>query len=130
MALTDLQIRNAEPREKPYKRGDGGGLYLLINPDGSKWWQYKYRFGGKEKLLSIGIYPQTKGAEARKKHIAARDLLVQGIDPSASRQETKRRQAEAQQAAADTFELVALAWMTSEHKKVAYVTASKNRWLY
>jgi integrase len=130
MALTDLAIRNAEPRDKPYKKGDGGGLYLLVNPDGSKWWRYKYRVGGKEKLLSLGTYPQTKAAEARKKHAAARDLLAQGIDPSADRQEAKRQLADAHHAAADTFEVVTREWMAQEHPKVAEVTANKNRWLF
>jgi integrase len=130
MALTDLAIRNAEPRDKPYKKGDGGGLYLLVNPDGSKWWRYKYRVGGKEKLLSLGTYPQIKAAEARKKHTAARDLLAQGIDPSADRQEAKRQLADAYQAAADTFEVVTREWMTQEQPRVADVTANKNRWLF
>jgi len=57
MPLTDTQIRNAKPRERPYKLGDAGGLYLLVNPSGAKWWRLKYRFGGKAKLLSLGIYP-------------------------------------------------------------------------
>lgn len=138
MALTDVAIRKAKPaiplpggpKGKPYKLGDSGGLYLLVNPDGSKWWRYKYRFIGKEKLLSIGTYPQITLAEARDKHVAARKLLAEGIDPSADRQEAKRRRVESQQAAVDTFEAVSREWMKQEHKKLAEVTASKNRWLF
>ncbi|MDQ3959208.1 MAG: Arm DNA-binding domain-containing protein, partial [Pseudomonadota bacterium] len=58
MLLTDTAIRNAKPTEKPTRLFDGGGMYLLINPNGSRWWRLKYRFGGKEKLLSLGVYPE------------------------------------------------------------------------
>ena len=58
MALTDTQIRNTlKPKGKPYKKADDKGLYLLVNPDKSKWWRFKYRFEGKEKSLSFGVYP-------------------------------------------------------------------------
>lgn len=57
MALTDLKVRKAKPRPKPYKMGDGGGLFLLVKPGGGKLWQQKYRYLGKEKLLSHGPYP-------------------------------------------------------------------------
>jgi integrase len=136
MALKDLEVRKAELRDKPYKLADGGGLFLLVNPattkhpKGGKWWRFKYRFGGKEKLLSLGTYPQTSLAEAREKHAAARKLLGQGIDPSAERQDAKRQHVEAQQTAADTFEAVTREWMDREHPKVAEVTANKNRWIF
>ena len=54
MRLSDTAIRKAKPKEKPFKLSDGGGLYLLVQPSGRKWWRYKYRFGGKEKLLTLG----------------------------------------------------------------------------
>lgn len=136
MPLTDLAIKRAKAADKPYKLADGGGLFLLVNaattkhPKGGKWWRYKYRFGAKEKLLSLGTYPETSVAEARDKHAAARKLLAQGIDPSADRQEAKRQRIEAQQVAVETFELIARAWMNQEHKKIAEVTANKNRWLF
>ncbi|MBV4397616.1 Arm DNA-binding domain-containing protein [Advenella alkanexedens] len=57
MALTDTKIKNAKPEEKPYKMGDAGGLYLLVNPSGSKYWRFDYRFLGKRKTLAVGVYP-------------------------------------------------------------------------
>ena len=57
MALSELAARKAKPRQKPYKLTDGGGLFLLVQPNGSKLWRHKYRFEGKEKLLSFGPYP-------------------------------------------------------------------------
>src|SRR6266481_4808845 len=65
MPLTDTALRSAKPREKPFKLFDGGGLYLLVNPAGGKWWRWKYRFGGKAKLLSFGVYPDVSLKEAR-----------------------------------------------------------------
>jgi hypothetical protein len=71
MPLTDLAIRNAKPKEKPYKLADGGNLFLLVQPNGSKWWRYAYRFHKKQKLLALGSYPETSLAEAREKHAVA-----------------------------------------------------------
>ncbi len=65
MALTDIKVKTAKPKEKPYKLADGGGMYLLINTNGSKYWRMKYRFAGKEKMLSIGVYPDVTLADAR-----------------------------------------------------------------
>jgi integrase len=130
MPLTALDVKQAKPVAKSRKLADGGGLYLLINPNGSKWWRWDYRIAGKRKTLSMGTYPETTLAEARDKHVVARKLLAHGIDPSDQRQEAKRQQVEAQQAAADTFEVVTREWMAREHEKVAEVTANKNRWLF
>lgn len=130
MPLTDVAIRKAAPRAKPYKLADRGGLYLLINPNGSKWWRWDYRFAGKRKTLSMGTYPETTLAEAREKHAADRKLLARGGDPSADRQDAKRERIVSQQAIADTFEAVTRKWMEQEHEKVAEVTANKNRWLF
>ena len=82
MSLTDTATRNAKSAEKPYKRADGGGLYLLVKPNGSKLWQMKHRFGGKEKTLSCGAYPATTLAEARKRRDEAKALRATGVDPS------------------------------------------------
>ena len=130
MSLTALDIKQAKPASKPHKLADGGGLYLLVNPNGSKWWRWDYRIAGKRKTLSMGTYPETTLAEAREKHGAARKLLAQGADPSADRQGAKRQRVEAQQTAADTFEVVTREWMAREHPKLAEVTANKNRWLF
>ena len=87
--LTDTEIRGLKPREKPYKRTDGRGLYVIVNPNGSVWWRFKYRYVGREKLLSLGTYPDTSLKLAREKRDQARKLLAQDIDPSAHRQAEK-----------------------------------------
>ena len=85
MALTDTAIRATKPREKPYKVYDRDGLFLLVNPSGSKLWRWRYRFDGKEKLMALGEYPVVNLAEARERHFAARKMLAAGIDPMAER---------------------------------------------
>jgi integrase len=89
MALTDTQIRKAKPGDKPYKVTDGRGLYLLVQPGGGKLWHYKYNFGGKQKLMALGAYPDVPLATARERHQAARKLLASGTDPMAQRKEEK-----------------------------------------
>jgi integrase len=101
--LTDSAIRGAKPREKPYKLSDGGGLYVLINPNGARWWRLKYRVEGREKLLSLGVYPDITLKDARERRDSARRLLVNGVDPSAKRRAEKSAQA-------DTFEAIAREW--------------------
>lgn len=105
--LTDIAIRKAATPDKPRKLADGGGLFLLHNPNGSKWWRLKYRFGGKEKLLSLGIYPSTGLADARGKRDEARKLLAAGIDPGEHR---KAEKAAGEERAANSFEVVAREW--------------------
>ena len=90
MALTDAKIKNAKPEEKPYKMGDAGGLYLLVNPNGAKYWRYKYRFGGKEKTLAIGVYPDVTLKDARTKHTEAREHLINGTDPGYQKKAERR----------------------------------------
>ncbi|MFA5969218.1 MAG: Arm DNA-binding domain-containing protein [Sphingomonas sp.] len=80
MALSDMAIRKAKPREKPYKLADGGGLYLQVQPSGGKLWRQKYRINGSERKLSIGAYPEISLSEARKRRDAAREQLVTGKD--------------------------------------------------
>ncbi len=87
--LSDTTIRNAKPSDKPYKRFDAGGLYLIVNPTGRKWWRFKYRFAGKDQLLSLGTYPEVSLKEARDARDAKRKLVAAGIDPSAERKATK-----------------------------------------
>ena len=81
MPLTDTAIRKAKPADKPYKMSDEKGLFLLINSNGSKYWRQKYRYMGKEKLLSYGVYPDFNLKDASEKREAARKLLAQGVDP-------------------------------------------------
>src|SRR5215204_2304656 len=101
--LTDPQVRKAKPALKPIKLYDERGLYLEVRPSGSKWWRLKYRFDGKEKLLSLGTYPDTGLKAARDKRDKERNLLGVGIDPSAARQEA---QATKKAAHANSFEAV------------------------
>lgn len=107
MPLTNTACLNAKPAAKPYKLGDGGGLYLLVTPGDSKWWRLKYRFAGKEKCLALGVYPTVTLALAREKRAAAKKQLSEHIDPGAAKRETKAR---ALLEAATTFELVAREW--------------------
>ena len=91
MALTDVAIKNAKSHEKPYKMGDAGGLFLLVQPSGGKLWRLKYRVDGREKKLAIGPYPEISLAEARRRRDDARTLIVTGKDPSREKQRDKVR---------------------------------------
>jgi integrase len=93
--LTDTACRNLKPKAKPYKKSDGAGLYLLVKPSGSKHWYMGYRFGGPQKKVSFGAYPEITLSEAREKRDAARKLIAHGTDPSVAKQEAKRAQAAA-----------------------------------
>jgi len=107
MPLTDTAIRNAKPGEKPIKLFDERGLYLEISPAGGKWWRLKYRFDGREKRLSLGVYPDVSLKTARDRRDAARKLLADGIDPSENRKAQKSARADR---AANSFEVVAREW--------------------
>lgn len=107
MALTDTAIRNAKPTEKPVKLTDGGGLYLLLKPNGSRWWRFDYRFDGKRKTLSMGVYPDVGLKDARNRRDESRKMLANGIDPSENRKSQKNARAEL---AANSFEVVAREW--------------------
>ncbi|CAK0777176.1 hypothetical protein CCP3SC15_560021 [Gammaproteobacteria bacterium] len=90
MPLTDATARTTKPQDKPFKLADGGGLYLLVKPDGARYWRLKYRYGGKEKLLAFGAYPEVSLRDTReRREEEARKLLAQGIDPGTHRQEQK-----------------------------------------
>lgn len=81
MPLSDAAVRNLKPRETQYKVSDFDGLFVLVKPTGARLWRFKYRIGGKEKLLSIGPYPETSLAEARARRDAARSMVAKGVDP-------------------------------------------------
>ena len=87
--LTDTEIKRAKAAEKAYSMGDGGGLYLWVKPTGGKLWRWSYRFEGKEKLMSLGKYPDVSLAQARERHAEARKLLATGVDPMAQRKAEK-----------------------------------------
>ncbi len=107
MALNDLIIRNAKPLAKAYKLSDEKGLFLLVNPNGSRYWRFKYYFAGKEKLLALGVYPEVKLAEAREKRDQARKLLNQSIDPVVAKQTIKNALILASE---NSFESIAREW--------------------
>ncbi|MEA3274785.1 MAG: integrase arm-type DNA-binding domain-containing protein [Pseudomonadota bacterium] len=107
MPLTDTQIRKAKPTEKAQRLFDGGGLYLEISPKGGKWWRLKYRVEGKEKRLSLGVYPDVSLKEARERRDDARKLLANNIDPSENRKAAKAAKVER---AGNSFEVVAREW--------------------
>lgn len=104
MALTDTTVRNAKPKDKPYKLGDALGLFLLVQPSGGKLWRMKYRVDGKEKKLALGTYPETSLADARAGRDDARKLLAAGIDPGLQK---AREKAQAKTDAGNSFELIA-----------------------
>ena len=107
MPLTDLEIRRSKPREKPYTLSDGNGLSLLVEPNGSKGWRFRYRFDGKPKMLSLGTYPTISLADARQKRDDAKKLVAAAINPSEVRKREKQdRKAER----GNTFEVIAREW--------------------
>ena len=104
MALTDTEIRKAKAKTSAYRMSDGGGLYLFVTPPGGKLWRWKYRFEGREKLMSFGSYPDVSLSLARERHAEARKLLATGTDPMAERKAEKA-------AAEDSFQSVAHVWL-------------------
>ncbi len=93
--LTDTRIKNAKPRTRPYKLGDGGWLYLLVKPSNAKLWRMAYRFHGREKLLALGAYPTVSLKEAREKRDDAREKLSKSFDPGEVRKLERLTQANA-----------------------------------
>jgi integrase len=107
MALTATAVKQAKSTEKQYKLFDGRGLFLLVHPNGSKYWRFKYRYAGKEKLLSLGVYPDVTLANARERHQQARETVANGIDPG---EVLKVKKLTRHLATADTFEALAREW--------------------
>jgi integrase len=116
MALSDAKVRNAKPQAKPYKIADGDGMFLLVTPNGSKYWRFKYYYGGKERLLALGVYPEVSLLDAREKRLIARKALAAGHDPSQAKREAKRQII---LKAGNTFEGIAREWF--EHRKHEWV---------
>lgn len=114
MKLNARQVETAKPKDKPYKMADGGGLYLLVKTNGSRYWRLKYRIDGKEKLLALGVYPDVSLADARAKRDEARKGIAGGIDPLEAKKEQKvEREAQVK----NTFQEIALEWHNMKVKK-------------
>ncbi len=127
MRLSEFAVKKAKPLDKPYKLSDGAGLYLHVQPNGSKLWRLKYRYLGKEKLLSFGPYPLVTIAEARKKRDEAKKLLLDNIDPGAKKKQD-RLDAGAKQEL--TFGLLADEYLERQREKgAAPPTMKKTTWL-
>ena len=122
MPLTDVTVRTAKPRDRTYKLSDSGGLYVEITPAGGKRWRWKYRIEGREKLLSMGVYPDVPLVAARGRRDDARKLLASGVDPSVHRQAAKAAQAES---AANSFEVIAREWFVKHQSGWAESHSSK-----
>jgi len=130
MALSDVAIRNAKPRAKPYKMGDSLGLFLLVQPSGGKLWRQKYRMDGREKKLGIGTYPDVSLSEARRRRDEAREMIAAGKDPSREKQRDRLR---ARESVGDTFALIATEYCDKRkrdgQKGWAPATASRSEYL-
>lgn len=127
MVLTDTAIRNAKPKDKPYKVSDSQGLYLLVNPRGSKLWRVKYRINGVERKLAIGPYPEITLAEARAARDAARRQVAHAIDPNYAKRQAR---IEATLRTETTFEKVAEELIAKREKEgVSPRTLEKYRWV-
>ena len=125
--LTDRAVRSSKPQEKPYKLSDGGGLHIVVQPNGSKLWRLKYRFAGKEKLLSFGAYPTVSLASARQKREDAKRQLASRLDPSVKKKLDKIAE---EKAAQNTFGAVAAEHLANMAANgLAETTLIKNRWM-
>lgn len=113
MPLSDTTIRTAKPTDKPYKLADEKGLFLLVTPNGSKYWRQKYRFGGKEKMLSFGVYPDVGLKDARAKRDEARKLLANDVDPGENKKVQKAAKTER---SSNSFEVIAREWF-AKHRE-------------
>jgi integrase len=122
MALTDTKVKNAKAEEKDRKLSDEKGLYLLVKKNGAKYWRVKYRFDRKEKLLALGVYPETTLKEARNKRDEARKLLSNNIDPNTAKKDIKHLRDEAN---TNSFEAIAREWYNKQLSTWAPTTAKK-----
>jgi integrase len=122
MPLTDTAVRNAKPGDKPAKMFDERGLFLIVTPAGGKWWRLRYRFDGKEKLLSLGVYPDVGLKDARDRRDEARKLLANAIDPGENRKVQKAAKVER---ATNSFEAIAREWFAKNRETWAASHADK-----
>ena len=120
--LTDKEIKAAKPQSKTYKLFDGGGLFLSVPPSGQKRWRLKYRFNGKEKLLSLGVYPQISLQDARRMREEFKSQIAKGFDPSEIRKQEKEDQAKEEIRQRHTFQAIALEWLEKQETELAEST--------
>lgn len=118
--LSDTAVKNAKPKDKPYKIADSGGLFLLVMPNGSKYWRLRYFSGGKEKTLALGVYPDVPLADARERRAEAKKRLAAGIDPGEAKKQIRREEAIK---AANTFEAIAWEWYAQRKHEWASKTS-------
>ena len=118
-SLSDATVRNAKAKSKPYKIADGEGLFLLVVPSGAKYWRLKYFFGGKEKLLALGVYPQITLTDARARRSQARTMLAHGSDPGELKKEAQRQ---ATLKASNSFEAIAAEWLDKRNHHLSEST--------
>jgi integrase len=124
MPLTDVAIRKAKPADKPQRLFDGGGLYLEVSPAGGKLWRWKYRYGGKEKRMAFGAYPDVSLSDARQRRDEARKLLAAGVDPGEQRRAQRIATAENR---ANTFGAVAREWLAKREREVVPATFVRDK---
>lgn len=120
--LTEVSVRNAKPKEKPYKLKDERGLYLLIQPAGGRLWRLRFSLHGKESMVSLGSYPDVSLKDARERRDDARRLIAKGINPAVHRKASRA-------ARADTFEALAEEWLQLQKPKFAATTYDKAKWM-
>ncbi len=123
MPLSDSTLRQTKPAERPFKLFDERGLFLLVQPSGSRCWRLKYRIHGKEKVLALGVYPDVPLKLARDRRDEARRLVAQGVDPSAKRRSEKA-------ARTDTFEALAREWLALQTHQMSASTLKKACWIF
>jgi integrase len=123
--LTDTKLKAIRPHQKLYRRADAGGLCIEVHPNGARYWRYRYRFAGKAKMLSLGVYPDVSLAEARRHRDDARRVLHSGVDPSAQRKQEKLT---AHLSSVMAFEPVAREWLASRGR-LADATRAKTEWM-
>jgi integrase len=116
MHLTDTRVRSAKPQAKAYKLSDGGGMYLLVTPDGARYWRLDYRFAGKRRTLALAVYPIMTLSAARTGRDEARRLLTQDIDPNAAKKARKRA---TKVDSENTFEAIAREWIANQRHRLA-----------
>lgn len=131
--LTDNEIKNAKAKDKPYKLSDGGGLYVLIETSGNKYWRMAYRFGGKQKVLALGVYPEVSAKEARNSSNPERmgrdqvkAMLARGVDPAQQRKIAKAIKSES---AGNSFEAVGVEWYARQLPIWSDAHATKTLWM-